>query len=84
MGPDAFELLFTFFGYEDDDEVRARRIKLANALAGRERRRADEQCGEGKPQTDTFDDKPHRPKPASRRWTRRAASRRAMRRCALR
>ena len=29
--PDAFELLFTFFGYADDDEtMRQRRIKQAN------------------------------------------------------
>jgi anthranilate 1,2-dioxygenase large subunit len=29
--PDAFELVFTFFGYEDDDEdMRRRRIKQAN------------------------------------------------------
>ncbi len=30
-GPDAFELLFTFFGYaDDDDEMRQRRLKQAN------------------------------------------------------
>jgi hypothetical protein len=32
-GPDAFELIFTFFGYEDDDEeMRAMRIKQANLV----------------------------------------------------
>jgi anthranilate 1,2-dioxygenase large subunit len=32
-GPDQFELLFTFFGYEDDDaEMRAIRIKQANLV----------------------------------------------------
>jgi anthranilate 1,2-dioxygenase large subunit len=32
-GPDQFELLFTFFGYEDDDEaMRNRRVKQANLV----------------------------------------------------
>jgi anthranilate 1,2-dioxygenase large subunit len=32
-GPDQFELIFTFFGYEDDDEeMRTMRIKQANLV----------------------------------------------------